>query len=885
MVAAKAYTRYQNQTSDYNAWKAGTPAETSLYISSETNGKFATPIQHVSQGGSMYSLGGAENTMEVTDDINGTYTLYFPNTMEAANYYFHDEANPDRYHNETFGALADGDVLRIGVINEKSSGSCWSIFDDFQLFYFGDKEDAYQLWGKRAAENNAISFNAPYGAPEKALYDAAIAKLNSASTKDEVMTAISEFATIPDTVAISMTNYAQYVSFIEELDVWLTDHSEYTSDAYNMIADYLQASADDNDELVETWGYPNGVKEYILPSGQNEGKLSAKAILEEIDYLNKLKEEANKEMVDGTNATSLLTNASFKDGFNGWTVKAGNVGGLPMFPNVEVYENVVDVSQTVNANPGVYEVSVQAFERPAGNGSYTGEEESKVFLFMNQFQTPVQNICKDAMPDENAIDKENCLIGDGGGGWPNDYNVDGYGWVPNSMNGASYAFNAGRYFQSCYGLVGDDGVMKIGLTSNGQNCHWVLWANFQLTYRAKNAEALTSIIEYYTNLAMSVTDAGEPDMTALNNAVSAADQAATGDEMYDALFVLIDSYNTALASVDKYVTAEEAMNNLYNTYEIYGADASAEAIDRANNAINAYAEGINLRTYSAEELDAVIAEINAAASALKIPAIPEDVSDDNPFDMTQAITNPSYEDATCDGWEGSTKSLSSLNRTDMVEYWHGSCDHYQTIYALPAGTYELAVNAYNRYEDNAQNDYNAFVAGQKNELQTAFMYIKVNGTETAIPVRMIAEGARETSELFNSFSTITTDEGDVYTPNNMQSAGAAFEETDEDGNPLSDELNYVNRITFKLDAESNVTIGIKNDVTNSWLIWDNWTLTYFGKNSSKNQTVGVEAIEAAPSTVTTSAIYTVSGARINSLQKGINIVKMSDGTVRKVLVK
>lgn len=33
------------------------------------------------------------------------------------------------------------------------------------------------------------------------------------------------------------------------------------------------------------------------------------------------------------------------------------------------------------------------------------------------------------------------------------------------------------------------------------------------------------------------------------------------------------------------------------------------------------------------------------------------------------------------------------------------------------------------------------------------------------------------------------------------------------------------------------------------------------------------------------AIYSLSGIRQRSLQKGINIVKMSDGTVRKIIVK
>lgn len=32
-------------------------------------------------------------------------------------------------------------------------------------------------------------------------------------------------------------------------------------------------------------------------------------------------------------------------------------------------------------------------------------------------------------------------------------------------------------------------------------------------------------------------------------------------------------------------------------------------------------------------------------------------------------------------------------------------------------------------------------------------------------------------------------------------------------------------------------------------------------------------------------IYTIDGMKINTLQKGINIIKMSDGTTRKVVIK
>ena len=45
------------------------------------------------------------------------------------------------------------------------------------------------------------------------------------------------------------------------------------------------------------------------------------------------------------------------------------------------------------------------------------------------------------------------------------------------------------------------------------------------------------------------------------------------------------------------------------------------------------------------------------------------------------------------------------------------------------------------------------------------------------------------------------------------------------------------------------------------------------------------AIQHANSEVTIQAIYNISGVRLNEMQRGINILQMSDGTTRKVVVK
>ncbi len=47
----------------------------------------------------------------------------------------------------------------------------------------------------------------------------------------------------------------------------------------------------------------------------------------------------------------------------------------------------------------------------------------------------------------------------------------------------------------------------------------------------------------------------------------------------------------------------------------------------------------------------------------------------------------------------------------------------------------------------------------------------------------------------------------------------------------------------------------------------------------------VESVEVAPKAASIVAIYDASGRKQPRMQHGVNIVRMSDGTVRKIMVK
>ena len=79
-----------------------------------------------------------------------------------------------------------------------------------------------------------------------------------------------------------------------------------------------------------------------------------------------------------------------------------------------------------------------------------------------------------------------------------------------------------------------------------------------------------------------------------------------------------------------------------------------------------------------------------------------------------------------------------------------------------------------------------------------------------------------------------------------------------------------------------VVLGIRTVGTMDarWFAYDNFVLKLV-----EDPVTGIEGVETKVEAATPVAIYNISGTRVNKASKGINIVKMSDGSVKKVLVK
>ncbi len=846
-VKVKGFYRAGSISNDWNTKDDPSVRHARLFaVSGEDS--LTTAIPSLSAAASVESISGSTTTGD---------GLYVPNTM--ADFTAFKEAGKINDVIVIIPVL-DGN-LRIGVVKNAHIGTDWCIVDDFTLLYYGNSVEAYNSWRDQVIANlPAVDVLIPneetlYTESYKTAYEEAIASAKAEEVPENMAAKIEAIQPAYDALAANIAAYKAYMAKANDVQNELANNTDLdaTNDSVIYLADYFM----DDSEPGEY--YPNGGYEYITL----EHNLTTEQLEAEVANLANWLSSAIRHGVTTGDLTSMLINPSFADGFTGWTnsegkAPIGNVGGVDVCKNVEVYQNVVDITQTVKDVPaGIYSISVQAFERPSGNGNYDGTEAANVFIYMNEFQTPVMNITADAMPEADAQDKVNCLVGDGGGAWPNDYNFNG-GWVPNSMDGASYAFAAGRYVNKCYGIVGDDGVMKIGLTSNGKKIpEWILWANFKLTFEGKSDEAMAAILASTVEQANAYleekgAEMTTPALTALNDAIAKADAAIDYESSYAALHTINTVLEAARANVDAYAAAQAAIDAMYTAMSEYESAASSETLEKATAAAVKADGVVDLAT---EELVALTEEVKNVTSLLENDgkyAAAEDLviegeaSETNPIDVTDFIANADFSAGADDGSWTYTKNGGNGPKYDGAfdgagfEFWNGSAtelqfDIHQSLYKLPAGYYKLTAQLTNSLNGQAEGEN-----GGRVHLY-ADVYKNYVDSTYSVPVEIQSEDANTSPDTYE--------------------------------------------VVFYVDAPaygSWVVVGARTVGTMDarWTVGDTFTLSYLGTATPTN----IEAVENVAEAVPV-AFYSISGAPLAAPQKGINIVKMSDGSVKKVFVK
>lgn len=350
--------------------------------------------------------------------------------------------------------------------------------------------------------------------------------------------------------------------------------------------------------------------------------------------------------------------------------------------------------------------------------------------------------------------------------------------------------------------------------------------------------------------------AGSYSTAAANYGTSVANyDASNSAEAQRWLFLTADEISEFAAEATKAkITELEKLIANSNTLLATPHHASSESTDLTTvqtaleNAIQTAVTNKDSYT-SPVEVSTAISDIETALVDFLAAATPDDIA--TPFDLTFMLVNPDFKDGT-NGW-----STSGTVNYSCVEFFQSNFDMYQTTtLKLPAGTYEVRANAFQR---PGSKDATYGQSGTDNV--TTNLYVK----STLQKVKNIWADA-QTKTLGGS----TYNKNNLYIPDNMEAASKWFAAG-----------WYDNSVMVNSVLPSAIKVGIKstgNTASAYWSIFTNFRLYYYG-SYTKEDITGIDQI--AEDTQSASHTYfDLTGRAVNHPSHGIYI---RDG--KKIFVK
>lgn len=786
--------------------------------------------------------------------------------------------------------VAEGGDIELGF-EIKGANFNWLAFKGTSLKYYGNEnveENAAKLYKESYSYEKAseeLDANLDY----IQAYNDAVDAFEAATKTEDVIQAVKN----ADAAKVALNaNVDAYKTLLAKLAIYDNAYNEgrYNGEKWGLFSDFMQ-----QEDEVEGWPLPTG---YDILQNKNYS-LKTEEISEYITTIESLYQEAIASSLEpGDDCTNMIVNANWADPNKGkgWTEVSGKCDnknlrdGLDAFPVAESWHSIFDFQQIVNNVPdGIYSISLNGFCR-LDDGVDTSVPAE---IYMNEFATPLKNIADDGVNPDEAQDGINCYLKENS--WKNNplfennsvdnpagydlydqttVNENGY-YTPNGMTGASIAFSSGRYEAKTYGLV-EGGVMKIGVRNYKSTHVWALWSNFKLTYEGKTVEAIREVLSsniekmkvYLENNADNLNAKAQADLQDAITSATDAGKGSNADAMWEALKAANASFAEVQESAAAYTALIAALDELDGVAGDYYETASAEAQAEFDEVMS-----IEPSEMTVEELQAFLDRVKTVTSMLKVPNT-AGASDENGIDVTQVIVNPTFDtvgDFT--GWKGDSFGAGGTTST-CAERYNMNYDTYQDLAGLPAGTYKLTVAGFYR-QGSIANDYLIATTPDTVGCYYAYLYAVSEELTYQAPIMNISSGAIEASSAPAEGSEVAENSG-IVVPNTM----AAFTAWKDAGYYLP--TDKYNTVIFKVGESGKARIGVKKEekLDTDWSIFDDFKLTYYGADSKLETGIEAAGVETEGETI----ITTLSGVRVKSLVKGINIVKIGNKTI-KVNVK
>ena len=801
--------------------------------------------------------------------------------------------------------------VKIGIKVDSLNGDHWTVWRGFTLKSYGTSVESF----RHLASSYAAGWEDLYGGDTYCYqyWDSvqnAIGAADAATTVDEAVAAY--YATKK-----AIENLKTNIALLKKLDQLYQDLDAKNASDYQ--DEELSAAIEEAQKMYEDLSASNAEIQAMI------NKLN---VAEQNAIDNSAKPGSNITSGKITNPTFSESEGSsetaedgtyYKTSAKGWTVKGGRLGNGGVSGGTsgacEIWAGNGSVKQNISLKKGAYELRLKNFYRTVqdANDAYryfkTNNDSNTVHavVYGAGNRAKFQNIFVNKF---NETEKGTFAHADG-------FQKSGYEgdtiWSANTVDAAKDLFNSPTYGNNYYTSAkfvstGKADSVTIGIEiRNILPYAWAIWDNIELIYTGSDLTSLTNAIK---ETAQNNTDlAAEPMSSAaktqLNAALSAANAATAEADIYAAAKLVAAAVPVAEASATRYDSLANALAELNDAIENYTDGTKA-----AKDAAAALKAQIEKALTDGSIADADVAKtVKAVADAITELRKPDtgEASMKNPIDMTSMIVNPKF-DADGTGSLGSATGWSTVGtpNSDFVnnciaQTWNRDVDVTQVVSGLPKGLYQLVAQGW--YMDgNFAADTAAYYgdslkcrtklyAGKDSVNLKPYIWIPTDEAN-----KSIMKSAPSTDGSWNEF-TDKTDGSIYYFPNDRQQVKLRFDnvvdvnstDLNHDGDPT--DPAWLNTLYTYVDSDT-LKIGFKtiNHATKDWAAVTNFQLFYFGDGEDTKdtaKTTGINDVNAAKTVAR--RIYTVDGREVDALQKGVNIIKMTDvngkTTVKKVIVR
>ena len=541
----------------------------------------------------------------------------------------------------------------------------------------------------------------------------------------------------------------------------------------------------------------------------------------------------------GDELTALISNPDYNNDFSGWE----NTGSRPVFGgkggnapnsigdieslnsgNAEVFQKAFDMFQIVRNMPkGAFRLTAQAFERNDNGWQDHFAEGPEVGISTVLYANEFETKVHNIM----AFAQDSCIYAKADTeSWPTDTYISSTDqWVPNSMDGANFYFNLSpeTYLVAVDFVLGHAGdSITIGLKTTATNS-WVIFDNFRLFYTGESLEALEAPVN---------------SMLAKLDALLADEESVYGADVMPNAQSVRDELATAFAAND--------------------ADGVFAALDKGTTALE----------YAVKSRDAYVA-LTAAYDVLVSEYYAHEESE------FTAETNTAVQEAIAKADDALVKfNLSPEEATELAKQMR---ELKSSLILPPAG-----------YVDLTTEDFWLWTAPD----ETAEKVQQADGCVLQLDQNTgIVWGSGSGAVYYLNFADLTGAEALIITAsvgqprclfNRVVDEGTVQVEVPRDADYWTINENEDGSKTYIVDLKRiNDEYGFVHLHSIKGASWQDTNVSSIKVGWGIDSSISSLNVENKAHT----GIYTITGTRISTLRRGINIIVDANGKARKVLVK